>query len=89
MNNIVQTSGVDTSSLNGLKIPNKTSYIITRDLILRSSHKKKLWCFDYYYGIWIYRRPDNRLCGDANFLSSGMEQELHTNTSNYGLLEST
>ena len=56
MNIIVQTIGGDVSSINGKsESPNKTIDNITRDILLKSSHKKELWCFAYQYAIWIYR----------------------------------
>ena len=52
---IVQTTGVDESSINGKsEIPNKTLDNITRALLLKSSHKKELWCFVYQCAIWLY-----------------------------------
>ena len=69
MNIIVQTTGVDASSLNGKrKIPNNTLSNITGDLLLCSSHKKELCCFAYHYIIWIYIRNENRLQGDVTYL---------------------
>ena len=54
MNIIVQTNGVGAYSLNGKsESPNKTLANITRALLLKSSNKKKLWCYTYKYVIWI------------------------------------
>ena len=54
MNIIVQTTGGYTSSLNGKsESPNKTLANIKRSLLLKSSHKKELWCFAYLYAIWL------------------------------------
>ena len=54
MNIIVQTKGVDASSINGKsESPIKILDNITRALLLNSSHKKELWCFAYQYSIWI------------------------------------
>ena len=52
MNIIVQTIGVDASSLNGKsESPDKKLANITRALLLNSSHKKEIWCFAYQYAI--------------------------------------
>ena len=68
MNIIVQTTGGYSSSLNGkVKIPNKTCSNITRDILLKSSHNKEVWCFAYQYAICISRQTDNRLRGDILF----------------------
>ena len=64
MNIIVQTTGGDTSSINGKsEIPNNTLANIMRALLMKSSHKKELWCFAYQYAIWLSRRTDNRFRG--------------------------
>ena len=48
MNIIVKTIGGDEYSLIGeSKTTNKTLDNITRHLLLKSSHKKELWCFSY------------------------------------------
>ena len=54
MNIIVQTTGEDSSSLNG-KSESTNNMLVnnTRALILNSSHKKELWCFEYQYAIWL------------------------------------
>ena len=68
MNTIVQTTGGDASSLNGkIEIPNKTPANIKIALILKSSHKKELWCFEYTYAIWLYLRTENILRGDVPY----------------------
>ena len=60
MNIIVKYTGGDSPSLNGkIYIHNKTLADITRALILKSSHKKYLWCFVYQYDIWIFFRTEN------------------------------
>ena len=65
MNIIVQTKGGDAYSLNGkIEIPNKTLANITRARLLKSSHKKEVWCFAYHYAIWISCRTENILRGD-------------------------
>ena len=88
MNIIVQTTCGDASSINGKsESPNKTLANITRALFLNSSHKKELWCFAYQFAIWISRRNENRLCGDVPYFH-GMELELHTNITKYGVWES-
>ena len=54
MNIIVQITGDNTYSLNGkIEIPNNTLDNITRDIIMKSSHKKKLQCSAYQYAICI------------------------------------
>ena len=54
MNIIVQTTGGDAYSINGdSESPNKTLSNIIRDFLLKSSHKKYLWCFAYLYTIWL------------------------------------
>ena len=69
MNIIFQTTGGDASALKGKsESPNKTLDNITRSLLLNSSHKKELCCFDYQYAIWISRLTDNRLRGDVPYL---------------------
>ena len=69
MNIIVHTTGGDASSLNGKsESPNKTLANINRTLILKSIHKKELWCFAYQYFIWLSRRTDNILCSDFLYL---------------------
>ena len=66
MNIIVHTTGGDASSLNGKsESPNKTLANINRTLILKSIHKKELWCFAYQYSIWLSLRTDNILCDDV------------------------
>ena len=68
MNIIVQNIGGDASSLNGKsESPNKTLASITRDLLLKSSHKKGIWCFAYKYAIWLSRQTENRLRGDVPY----------------------
>ena len=48
MNIIVQTTCGDASSINGKsESPNKTLSNTTRDLPLKSNHKKELWCYIY------------------------------------------
>ena len=52
MNIIVQTTGEDAYSINGKsEILNKTIDHIARALLLKSSHKKELWCFAYQYAM--------------------------------------
>ena len=69
MNIIVQTTGVDTSSLNGKsEIPNNTLDNITRALLLNSSHKKELWCFSYQYAICLSRQNNNIFRGRVPYL---------------------
>ena len=68
MNIIFQTKGRDSYSLNGKnEIPNKTLHNITRYILLKSSHKKELWCFTYHYTIWLSRQNDNILSGDVTY----------------------
>ena len=68
LNIIVQITGVYASSLNGNSyIPNKTLANITISNLLKSSHKKELWCFAYQYSIWLFRRTDNRFRGDVPY----------------------
>ena len=65
----VQTTGGDESSLNGKsEIPNKILDNTTRDIILKSCHKKEPWWFTYKYDICISHRNYNRLCGDITYL---------------------
>ena len=65
---IVETTGGDTSSLNGKsESPNNTLAIITRNIILRSSRKKEIWCFAYQYDIWLSLRTENRFRGDVTY----------------------
>ena len=65
MNIMVQTTGGYASSLNGKhEIPNKTLANITRSLLLKSSHKKELWCFSYQCAIWLSCRTENIVRGD-------------------------
>ena len=66
MNIIVQTTGWYAYYLNGnSEIPNKTLANITRDLLLKSSHKKEIWWFPYQYAMWISRQTENILSGDV------------------------
>ena len=52
MNITVQTKGGDAYSLNGkIESSYKTLANITRYILLKSSHKKELWCFAYKYAI--------------------------------------
>ena len=68
MNIIVQTTGGDSSSLNGKsESPNNKLANITRSLLMNSSHKKELWCFAYQYAICLSRQTQNRLCGDIPY----------------------
>ena len=68
MNIIVHTTGGDTSSINSKsESPNKTLANITRALLLKSSHKKTLWCFEYQYAIWLSCQTENRLRGDVPY----------------------
>ena len=84
MNIIVQTTGGHESSLNGkIKSTNKTLANIKRALLMNSSLKKELWCFEYQYVILI--PAELRIfCVVMLLTSSGIEQELHINTSKYG-----
>ena len=67
-NIIVQTTGTDASSINGKReIPNKKLANITRALLLKSNHKKELWCFFYKYAIWMSNLTENRLRGDVPY----------------------
>ena len=64
MNIIVQTTGIDESSLyDKIEIPKKSIANITRALILNPIRKKELWCFSYQYNILISCQTDDRLCG--------------------------
>ena len=66
MNIIVQTTGGDASSLNGkIESPNKKLSNITRNILLKSSHKKVLFCFTYKYAIWLSRRNENIFRSDV------------------------
>ena len=83
MNIIVQTTGGDASPLNGKsEIPNKTLSNITISLLLNSIQKKDFFALliSMIYGftvkLIIY-------CVAMLFTYSGMEQDLHTNTSKY------
>ena len=68
MNIIVQTIGIYASSLNSkIEIPNKTLANIKRALLLKSSHKKEIWCFAYKYYICLSCQTYNILCGDDNY----------------------
>ena len=73
MNIIVQTTGVDASSLNGKSESlNNTLANIMRALLLNSIHNKEPWCFAYQYAIWISHQTDIRLCGGVTyFLRNG------------------
>ena len=73
INIIVQTTGGYAYYFNGKREnPNKTLTNITRNILLKSSQKKELWCFAYKYAIWISRRTENILCGDFTyFLQNG------------------
>ena len=67
-NIIVQNTGGYSSSLNGKsEISNNTLDNITRALLLKSSHKKKIWFFAYQDAIRISYRTDNMLCGDVPY----------------------
>ena len=56
----------DASSSNSKnEIPSNKLANITRDLLLKSIHKKELWYFSYQYDIWLSCRTDNRLRGDV------------------------
>ena len=66
INIIVQTTGGDAYSLNGkTETPNKKLTNITRDLLLKSRHKKELWLFACQYTICISIQTDNRLRRDV------------------------
>ena len=66
INIIVQTTGGDTSSLNGKQgSPNNTLDNIKRALLMNSSNKKKHLCLDYKYSIWISYLTDNMFHGDV------------------------
>ena len=66
MNILVQTTGGYVSSIDGKReIPNNKLTNITRALLLDSSHKKWIWCFDYQYDIFLSRRTENRLRVDV------------------------
>ena len=68
MNIIVQTTGVYASYINGkIGSPNKKIANTTRSLLLNSSHKKELWCFDYQYAIWISQKNEHRLRDDVTY----------------------
>ena len=76
MNIIVQTTGSYASSLDGkIEIPNKTLANITRVCLMNSSHKKELGS---PVELRIY-------CAVIFLTYCGMEQELHTIISKYGL----
>ena len=69
MNIIVQTTGGDTSSLNGKsESHNKALSNIKIAIVLNSSHKKESWYLAYQYAIWLSRQTGNRLCGDVHYL---------------------
>ena len=88
-NIIVQTTVRDASSLNvKSEFPNKKLANIKGAFLLISSNKKNLGVFPisipYGYTIKLV------ICYVVVFLTSyGMEQDLHTNTSKYGMCEST
>ena len=66
MNIIVQNTGGYASSINGnSERPNKTLANITIALLMKSIHKKELWCFAYQFAIWISRQTENRLRRDV------------------------
>ena len=76
---IVQTIGRDASSLNGKgEIPNKTLANITRDLLMKSSHKKELFVLPISTPSVSPAEP-RIFCVVMLLTSSGMEQYLHTN----------
>ena len=69
MNIIVQTTGGDSSSINGkIESHNKTLANITGYLLLNSSHNIEPCCFAYQYTIWLSCQTDNRLRGDVTYL---------------------
>ena len=68
MNIIFQTIGGDASSINGkIESPNKKLSNITRNILLKSSHKKELFCFTYKYAIWLSRRNENIFRSDVPY----------------------
>ena len=68
MNIIVQTTGGDESSLNGeRKRPNNTPDNIKRALLMKSIHKKELFCLSYQYAIWISCQTVNILHCDVPY----------------------
>ena len=48
--------------------PNKKLTNITRALLMKSSHKKELWCFAYQYATWLPWQTENRLRGHVTYL---------------------
>ena len=65
---LVQTTGGDSSSINGKSESYDNTFAnITRYLLLNSIHKKERLCFVYQYAIWISHRTDNRLCDDVAY----------------------
>ena len=84
MNIIVKTTGGYASSLNGkIKSSNNTLANITRDILMKSSHKK----FGAIPIIMPYGSPDELRIGCVVMLltSAGMDKDLHTNTLKYGV----
>ena len=68
MNITVQTTGENEYSLNSKsKIPTNTLTNIPGALLLNSSHKKKLWWFDYKYSIWLSWWTENILRGGVSY----------------------
>ena len=68
INTIVQNTGGYASSINvKSESPNNTLVNIKRDLLMKSSHKKEIWCFVYQYAICLSRQNDTRLSGDVPY----------------------
>ena len=85
MNIIVQNTGGDASSLNGKNESyNKTFVNITRALLMNSSHKKNFGVLhiNLPYGSLAELKID---CVVMFSIFYGMEQDLHTNISKYGV----
>ena len=89
INIVVQNTGRYASPLNGKsEIPNNTFSNITRAVLLNLIHKKELvpspisMSSGFFFGIRIG-------CVVMLLTSSGMEQDLHTNTSKNEMLQST
>ena len=55
------------SFIDKIESTNKTLDNITRDILLKSGHKKILWCFLYQYAVWISRLAENILHGDVPY----------------------
>ena len=68
MNIVVQTTGGYVYSINGKpERPHNTLAIIKKALLINSSHKRKLWCFNYQYNICLSCHTEDRLRDDVTY----------------------